>query len=487
MKKDGIAKIKEEASILCKNLKNTSEQEQFWTIEQFRKTYPDVLKYNLSYERDTVISLLSEYLSSMIDSKEACNPVFAIYKVMMKHPRSLSEEVKGMLSNRLRERFDTEIRRLKQGEDYSLYAVLEMGKAIAKDINKSGNKTEVGTILEFMADAIENSCDNLADMRGTSLLYELSVLSKVLGAKDTYERVNRLMGKSAPHTIDSMRIIEIPLSIQQDEIDILYASMTGGKTADESITSFVFRYLPKNGDIHGFIEASRNTSILHHFTQVLYSSNGHLSTIIHPGEEHTEEQNRHMYSTWLQYQGALMHLIVLTAIREGLFSLDNLMEYICQSEIITPRRAQIIQTGLTAYLDEDYIIAISLLIPQTEYLIREMYRACGFSVIDNDQIGTTNDALGTILNSHPLIINDYNIGDYLHVILSDRKGWNLRNLYCHGLTESFNCINADRIIHILLLVAFITRESASTETVNNADEYAHKRASGMVWQRKLPN
>lgn len=480
MKKDGIAKIKEEASILCKNLKNISEQEQFWTIEQFRKTYPDVLKYNLSYERDTVISLLSEYLSSMIDSKEACNPVFAIYKIMMKHPRCLSEEVKGMLSERLRDRFDAEIQRLNQGEDYSLYAVLEMGKAIAKDLNKSGNKTEVGTILEFMADAIENSCDNLADMRGTSLLYELSVLSKNLGAKDTYERVNRLMEKSAPHTIDSMGKIEIPLSIQQDEIDILYASMTEGKTADESITSFVFRYLPKDGDIHGFIETSRNTSMLHHFTQVLYSSNGHLSTIIRPGEKHTEEQNRHMYSTWLQYQGALMHLIVLTAIREGLFTLDNLMEYICQSEIITPRRAQIIQTGLTAYLDEDYVIAISLLIPQTEFLIREMYRACGFSVIDNDQIGTTNDALGTILNSHPLIINDYNIGDYLHVILSDRKGWNLRNLYCHGLTESFNCINADRILHILLLVALFTRASASTEKVNDADEYAHKRASGMV-------
>ena len=125
-------------------------------------------------------------------------------------------------------------------------------------------------------------------------------------------------------------------------------------------------------------------------------------------------------------------------------------------------------------------MAISLLIPQIEYMIREMYRACGFSVIDNDQIGTTNDALGTILNSHPLRINDYNIGDYLHIILSDRKGWNLRNLYCHGLTESFSCINADRLVHILLLIAFLTRKSTSTEKVNDADEYAHKRASGMV-------
>ena len=369
MNKETIDKIREEARLLCDNLQKTDDVKQFWTIEQFRKTYPEVLKYKLTIERDAIIDVLDEYLFAMIDSKEAYNPVYSIYKVMMKHPRGLSDETKAMLSERLQDRFNVEIKRLKEGEDYSLHSVLEMGKAIAKDLNKSGERQEVETVLGFMADAIEISCENLADMRGTSLLYELSVLSKNLGAKDTYERVNRLMEKSAPHTIDSMGKIEIPLSIQQDEIDILYASMTGGKTADESITSFVFRYLPKDGDIHGFIEASRNTSMLHHFTQVLYSSNGYLSTIIRPGEEHTEEQNRHMYSTWLQYQGALMHLIVLTAIREGLFSLDNLMEYICQSEIITPRRAQIIQTGLTAYLDEDYIIAISLLIPQTEYLI----------------------------------------------------------------------------------------------------------------------
>ena len=480
MNKETIDKIKAEARLLCDNLQKTDEVEQFWTIEQFRKTYPEVLKYKLTIERDAIIDVLDEYLFAMVDSKEAYNPVFSIYKVMMKHPRGLSDETKAMLSERLQDRFNVEIKRLKEGEDYSLHSVLEMGKAIAKYLNKSGERQEVETVLGFMADAIEISCENLADMRGTSLLYDLSILSKNLGCMDTYERVNRMMEKGAPHTHESMGKIEIPLTIKQEYIDTLYAGITEGKTVDESITSYVLRYLPEDNKIRDHIEASRRNSMLHHFTQVLYSSSGHLSTIIRPGVEHTEEQNRNMYSSWLQYQGALMHIIVLTAMREGLFTVDNLMGYISQSDIITPRRAQIIQTGLTAYLDEDYVVAISLLIPQIEYMIREMYRACGFSVIDNDQIGTTNDALGTILNSHPLRINDYNIGDYLHIILSDRKGWNLRNLYCHGLTESFSCINADRLVHILLLIAFLTRKSVNLETKDDGNKNTHQMAPSMI-------
>lgn len=59
MNKETIDKIKEEARLLCDNLQKTDEVEQFWTIEQFRKTYPEVLKYKLTIERDAIIDVLA--------------------------------------------------------------------------------------------------------------------------------------------------------------------------------------------------------------------------------------------------------------------------------------------------------------------------------------------------------------------------------------------------------------------------------------------
>ena len=102
--------------------------------------------------------------------------------------------------------------------------------------------------------------------------------------------------------------------------------------------------------------------------------------------------------------------------------------------------------------------AISILIPQIEHVVRRFYANLGYSVTSNDIIGTMSDALGTLLNNDEIIIFDKDITRYLKTILSNRTGWNLRNLYCHGIDDSFSLVQADRVFHVLLLVLSISME-----------------------------
>ena len=43
---------------------------------------------------------------------------------------------------------------------------------------------------------------------------------------------------------------------------------------------------------------------------------------------------------------------------------------------------------------------------------------------------------------------------YFRVLLTDLRGWNIRNDVCHGISpyESFSKMVADRLIHILLVL-----------------------------------
>lgn len=46
---------------------------------------------------------------------------------------------------------------------------------------------------------------------------------------------------------------------------------------------------------------------------------------------------------------------------------------------------------------------------------------------------------------------------YLRILFTNQKGWNLRNLICHGISQTslFNSMTADRVFHALLCIGAI--------------------------------
>ena len=137
----------------------------------------------------------------------------------------------------------------------------------------------------------------------------------------------------------------------------------------------------------------------------------------------------------------------------GRLNVDSIMDFIARIPGLPEKRIRIIEKGIAAFLDNDYITSISILVPQVEYLVRLFFQTNGFTVTDNDKIGTTSDALGTLLSKEDIIVCEKNISNYLRLILSQKTGWNMRNLYCHGIEDSFSLTHADRVFHIVLLMA----------------------------------
>src|SRR5690606_12004382 len=114
--------------------------------------------------------------------------------------------------------------------------------------------------------------------------------------------------------------------------------------------------------------------------------------------------------------------------------------------------------------DGSYINSVHLLIPQIEDAIRNLVEISGGSILKPSKNGGFNYKTLDELLREKVVIDA--LGDdvtlYFRVLLTDQRGWNLRNEVCHGIppTNVFSAHVADRIIHVLLYLALLREEKS---------------------------
>jgi hypothetical protein len=121
-----------------------------------------------------------------------------------------------------------------------------------------------------------------------------------------------------------------------------------------------------------------------------------------------------------------------------------------------------LEAGFEAFGRGDGMAAIHILIPQIEQGLRHLAivlgapfyvqrRGGGFHARVMDDLlrdGAISEALGNDLIT------------YLRVLLTDARGWNLRNNVCHGLAPAsmLSMPVADRVVHALLVLALLREQ-----------------------------
>ena len=282
-----------------------------------------------------------------------------------------------------------------------------------------------------------------------------------LGRREVLDRINKILQENAPNVHKDMGMIEIPIQIPNSVIDAEYEQIVATGDFEDALDIFALKCVPDNTFVEKYTDALYDkSSILGLFNMFYFNTEGNLAHYVKPGEENKSEQEQQVYSKMLELLTIVTHLLIEKGKEEGLFTVDNVMNYISKSKVINDKRLNIIEKGVYSYFNNDYISSISILIPQIEWMTRKMYLALDYVVTDSDEIGTKSDALGTLLSNDEIKFFDKDITRYLRTILADRTGWNLRNLYCHGISDAFNIPHADRVFHILLFKQFISREPA---------------------------
>ena len=348
---------------------------------------------------------------------------------------------------------------INEDDAFDLHSTIESAKMLARFYFRRNQYDALDDVLNSVIDCIEKSDDDRPELRSVGIYRDIIRDVSGMGRTKVMERLNKILEKNAPGVYKGMSKSEATFTVPQEYIDAEFDLMYEGMTLDEFLYIFALKYVPTHKQIEEHAEKYHDKgSIFTAFTRIYFTTSGTLSHEVLPGPEHKFEQDDQMYSDYLTYSTVPMHLIILEGQRRNIFNIDNLTNYIAKNPLLSPKRLSVIEKGVYAYLENDYVTAISILIPQIEHILRRFYASLGYSVTSNDMIGTMSDALGTLLNNDDIVIFDKDITRYLKTILSNRTGWNLRNLYCHGIDDSFSLLHADRVFHVLLLVLSISMD-----------------------------
>jgi len=458
MQPSEVQDTKKQIPKLVENLKDRGDFSTFEIMQQLRLTLPTVVKFNLKNE----LALIKEELLPFT-KKEACtvpyNVPLHVYELIESFRNAFDDGERCEYAEILKSRFERASVMCKEDEGFDLHGIIESAKLLARFYYKRNQFDDVDEILNTTIDCIERSDEELPELRSVGIYRDIIRDISGMGRTKVMERLSRILEKNAPGVYKGMSKSEATFTVPQEYIDAEFDLMYEGMSLDEFLYIFALKYVPTHQQIEEHAAKFHGEgSIFTAFTRLYFTTSGTLSHEVLPGPEHKIEQENQIYSEYLSYSTVPMHLIISEGQRRDIFNVDNVINYLAKNPLLSARRISIIEKGVYAYFEQDYITAISILIPQIEHMVRRFYAELGYSVTSNDIVGTMSDALGTLLNNDSIVIFDKDITRYLKTILSNRTGWNLRNLYCHGLDDSFSLIHADRVFHVMLLVLSISMD-----------------------------
>ena len=145
--------------------------------------------------------------------------------------------------------------------------------------------------------------------------------------------------------------------------------------------------------------------------------------------------------------------------KTGDVTVETLMDLFDGCPLVTDDNRELEERGFKAYLDDDYIVCCHLLIPQVEAMVRRLIYLNGGEVIhqgEDPAAGNLYISLDSLLDSEVAkAVMKEDMITYFKVLFVSPAGWNLRNLFCHGLltTGSFNSTVADRVVHAIMVLS----------------------------------
>ena len=161
----------------------------------------------------------------------------------------------------------------------------------------------------------------------------------------------------------------------------------------------------------------------------------------------------------LSLESPLLRLVMTTLVEKFNVTDQELVDHLYLSPLYSKDMRLIVEKGIRAYLQNDYITSIHMLIPQIEVGIRRLFELARYPVLVRGRKGAVRfrllDNLLRDEDAQEILSSD--LVWYFRTLLTDQRGWNLRNTVSHGLMrqQDLGPDKADRVVHALLCLAMV--------------------------------
>lgn len=386
----------------------------------------------------------------------------------------LAEEQKqGIIST-----LESELQRFCDSTDEatsSIHNVIGASARLAAFYHHEQRHHEVARILKRARDGVVRRLKNVKPMIAISWLKDLYQLHLRFGQKKAGSQLLRLIREIGPTVKNDMNTHAFATEIRAEDLRG-HVDAVLGKDLEESLYRIVGLYILRRSALEEQLDSMiRRTPIQFHVTHQVYDCRGRPVVEIPPV---TKDREGHLIRLG-KMEMAIKSIFLREVFKEWVHRFgvnESVLEgMIADSPLFPEEKRTLLRRGIKAFLEDDAQGAIHFLVPQLEDAVRLLVEVLGQPVLKVARDGEGNRSeyhyrqLGDLLRDKAL--TDY-LGEelcfYLRTVLTDSRGWNLRNNVCHGivLPEELEWNAADRLMHIFLLLAMITFDEVDASGAN---------------------
>jgi hypothetical protein len=314
-------------------------------------------------------------------------------------------------------------------------------------------------ILVAYARVFVAASDKVAPLQAHGWLRRVYDVLQEYGMRAAAEELAVRTGEVGKKTHSEMETFQHEFKIPEAEVEKLIDALTAG-SLDEILARIAIHFAPDRDRVEKQIKELAEVAPLTAWIPMsIVDSEGRSVANIGPVESDLEGRIVIQMSQNLSFEGLFLRQAIERALRKHEPTVDLIVEYLFRSPLFLNQRKSVIAKGIQAYLDANWMTAAHLLIPQIEEAFRQLL------VLTNRPVFKPGRHGGLHLRSLDDMLTDSVVihaftekkTTYLRVLLTDPRGWNLRNNLCHGILEpdGFGSGFADRILHVFLLLGLI--------------------------------
>lgn len=372
-------------------------------------------------------------------------------KWLIKSPKIFtSEETKIIIKD-----YHDRLERALTKKDKDFYTIERICLDFA-DYYNNNNREEVKQYLELIEKIGNSSSEKSTAFQTYDILERVKNSYKKYGFKEETDRILALIPQKTKEVQQEMKLFKFEYKIPKEVIDETNLYIDKGSNVDEKLLRFIPTFMinsieEETNQLKESVNRNPLQSIIPTTIFGEYGKTKNIKTI-------NEDFESHLYiqiEREIRLESSLLRIIINHLKEDGIFTKDNIISFITKCPVVEEERIRIIERGLESYFQEDYLVTLHLLIPQIERILLKLLESYGGTIIKSDkkETGYQNRILDDLLRDKLLIDN---LGEefttYLRILLTDTRGWNLRNDICHGMANknTFNIMTADRTVHAIM-------------------------------------
>ena len=348
-------------------------------------------------------------------------------------------------------------------EEFDPFGAQAAAERLARHYNSGRLRTSVQRVIKTYGQSFEKIAKEASPILAMAWLQPVVERYEQEGLKHEAEQLQLLAAKKGERISDDLKQFSVKVEVKQKEMDDLVHHLLGSGDLRKSLDRIAHYFIPRADEAQKLLEKIKTDAPLISMIPItVIEKNGRPTAKIGSVDEDAEGRlYQQLGETVSFYQPFLV--FVFDKLREKYTpSVEHLLSYLDQSPLFAESRRQLLQEGLHAYEQGDFVKAIHVLVPQVEQSLRNLLGLIRIPTTKTvarhpgiEDVKSMNDVLG---DSRVRQAMSENLWRYLSVVYIERRGGlNLRNDLAHGLVgpKSFNRGTADRVVHTLFALSLM--------------------------------